>query len=150
MYLPDDIFGKLRHIVTLAQKFLFVGNLEKIKRIDMILYALHRIRKQLPSDWMFHIVGDGPEMQTWLQLTERLAISSHITFHGRIPWGESLFRLYKESDLLLMTSTSEGTSRTLIEAMAFGLPAISTEVGAAPELLGPRVLVRVGDAVRYA
>jgi glycosyltransferase involved in cell wall biosynthesis len=91
-----------------------------------------------------------PEMQTLYQLTVQLGVTSHVSFHGRIPWSESLFRLYKESDLFLMASTSEGASRTLIEAMAVGLPAISTEVGIAPELLDPRVLVKVNNEVEYA
>jgi glycosyltransferase involved in cell wall biosynthesis len=148
--LPDFIFGRPRHYNKPASRFLFVGHLEKVKRLDMILNALHRIRDQLPSGWMFHIVGDGPEMQTLLQITNRLGISSHVNFHGRIQWGDSLFTLYKESDLLLMASTSEGASRTLFEAMAFGLPVVSTSVGAAPELLDGRALVSVGKIQEYA
>jgi len=148
--LPDDIFGEPKHFVAPAGRFLYVGHLEKIKRVDILLQAFQRVKGELPSNWLFDIVGDGPEMLNLNQLAEGLGIKSHVYFHGRIAWGESLFRFYKEANLLLIASTSETGPRTLIEAMAFGLPAISTEIGVAPELLDPQVLVRVGDAVRYA
>lgn len=148
--LPDHIFCGPRHYAKPASRFLYVGHLEKIKRVDVILKALGRAKGELPADWFFNIVGDGPERPTLNRLAERLGIISHVCFHGRLSWGETLFRYYREADLLLMASTSEGASRTLIEGMAFGLPIITTPVGIAPELLDDQTLVPVGDVDEYA
>lgn len=149
VHLPDHIFRGPRTITSPARNFLYVGTLEKIKQIDLILKVLNRIKDRLPSDWMFQIVGDGPEMEPLIELTGRLGIKPHVSFCGRIEWGEPLFTFYRESDLLLMASRSEGASRTLMEAMAFALPVISTEAGTAVELLDPRVLVKTGGDLEY-
>ncbi|MBI5586250.1 MAG: glycosyltransferase family 4 protein [Deltaproteobacteria bacterium] len=148
--LPDQAPGEPKRFAAPARHFLYVGSLEKIKQVDTLVKALGRIRDRLPADWTFQIVGDGPEMQPLIGLGERLGLSDHLFFPGRVEWGDPLFALYRKSDLLLMASRSEGASRTLLEAMAFGLPIISTEVGTAPELLDPRALVKTGRETEYA
>jgi glycosyltransferase involved in cell wall biosynthesis len=150
VYLPDDLKGAYKEFAVPARRFLYVGHLEKVKRVDLIICALNSVSNRLPSGWMFEIVGDGPEMPALMELARKWRLQSHIMFHGRVPWGEPMFRLYRNSDLFLMASTSEGASRALMEAMAFGLPSISTNVGSAPELLDPRVLVGVGNTKDYA
>jgi glycosyltransferase involved in cell wall biosynthesis len=148
--LPERTPDEPKRFEAPARHFLCVGSLEKIKQVDVLVQALGRIRDRLPADWTFQIVGDGPEMQPLIGLAQRLGLSAHLFFPGRVEWGEPLFTLYRKSDLLLMASLSEGASRTLLEAMAFGLPVISTEVGTAPELLDPRALVKRGRETEYA
>jgi glycosyltransferase involved in cell wall biosynthesis len=54
---------------------------------------------------------------------------------GTVPWGEELFRYLDEADLFVLPSLTESMPRSLIEAMARGLPAIGSDVGGIKELL---------------
>ena len=130
-------------------KFLYVGHLEAVKRVDLILVALSRVASILPPNWHFDIVGSGPLSGDLIFLCEKLGISDHVTFHGRISSSESLRDCYHNADVFLMASYSEGASRALIEAMSFSLPIISTKVGNAAALLHPLALVSVNDLTEY-
>lgn len=147
--LPVELFSQPRQFIRPARFFLYVGHLEKVKRVDKVLRALKDSQSQFPADWRLDVVGDGPEWWALQRLGSQLGIESHINFHGRINWGESLFEFYRRSDLLMMASITEGSSRTLLEAMATGLPALSTAVGQAPELLDSCALAPVNDLSRY-
>jgi glycosyltransferase involved in cell wall biosynthesis len=148
--LPDEIWGSNRHFDAPARRLLYVGHMEKVKRIDLMLRALQRVGDKLPADWRLDLIGDGPDLPMLSQLAKDLKIHDHVCFEGRLPWGETLFRMYKEADLFLMASTSEGASRALMESMAFGLPAISTKVGSAPDVLNPLALANSGDLEDYS
>lgn len=148
--LPDELFMESRRFVRGAAKFLYVGHLERVKCVDLILHALAKIVKDLPSDWRFDIVGEGPEHIQLEKLADSLQISSHVRFHGRVAWGKRLFDMYRQSDMLLMASITEGASRTLLEAMAAALPIVSTAVGQAPDLLDKEVLVKPNNISGYA
>lgn len=124
-----------------AKAFLFIGHLEKIKSVHVILSALEQIAGQLPPDWRLDIIGDGPERHALATQAQAAGISTHVHFHGRVAWGADLFRFYEAADLLVMASLTEGNSRTLLEAMAFALPALSTAVGEAPRHLLADALV---------
>jgi glycosyltransferase involved in cell wall biosynthesis len=133
-----------------ARRFLFVGHLEKVKAIPVILRAFALVGDQLASGWTLEIVGDGPERDALETLALDLGIAGRVTFRRRVAWGEELFRLFRDAEFLLMSSSSEGNSRTLIEGMAFGLPALSTAVGEAPRLLDAEALVPPGDVPAFA
>jgi len=72
-------------------------------------------------------------------------ISDKVIFHGFVEWGHKLFSLLASMDIFVLSSISEGMPRALIEAMAQGLPCISTNVPGADELLGKNELVSIGD-----
>jgi len=149
-YLPEDFGAAPRCYREPARRYLYVGHLETVKRVDLIIAALGLARERLPKGWHLEVVGSGPLERGLRAMTARLGLGSHLTFHGRIEWGEPLFRFYEQADLVLMASTSESGPRTLPEAMAFALPVISTSVGIAPELLDKSVLTPVGSAKAYA
>ena len=148
--LPENLPDRSRHFTTPASRFIYVGHLEKVKRVDLILRAFHLVRDILPTNWKFDIIGDGPEMHELQALAKQLEVHANVQFHGRLTRGPSLFEFYSKADTLLMASTTEGASRTLIEGMAYGLPIISTKVGTAPDLLEDCALVAVDDTPKYA
>lgn len=146
--LPDKLFSGPKKFTEPAHRFVYVGHLEQIKRVDLLLRALHAVSGLLPAQWTFAIIGDGPERPRLQSLAVELGIVSHVFFHGRIEWTR-IFDYYRNADILLMASTSEGASRTMLEGMAAGLPVLSTAVGLASDLLDDRCLVNVGDVGEY-
>jgi glycosyltransferase involved in cell wall biosynthesis len=150
VHLIDEAFGQPRHFATVARRFLYVGHLERVKRVDWILLALWRVREYLPEDWVFDVVGDGPEQNVLGRLAYNLGIQDHVKFHGRLKWGAPIFEIYQSADLLLMASLTEGASRAMLEAMAAGLPVLSTAVGEARELLDPQAVSALDDVEVYS
>ncbi len=93
------------------------------------------------------IAGEGPERERLEALAESLAISGRVTFTGVVGQDEALW-LYREADIFCLPSLSEGLPAVLIEAMACGLPVVTTRVDAIPELVSDEVdglLVPPGD-----
>lgn len=147
--LPENVFSQPRNYTNPACRFLCVGHLEKVKRLDWLLQVLKLANEKLSSKWTLDVVGDGPEESNLRQLVKRLGIHSNVIFHGRVGWGDRLFKLYRDADLFLISSLTESGPRTLIEAMASGLPVLSTAVGQAPELLDSSAVVPVHDLDGY-
>ena len=139
-----------RAFTSSATRFLFVGHLEKIKSVHFIIAALAQLSPDLPPEWRLDIVGDGPERAALTLLAQEAGIGGHVRFHGRVPWGDELFSFYQRADLLLMASLTEGNSRTLLEGMAFALPAVSTAVGEASRHLSAAALAPPGARQAFA
>jgi glycosyltransferase involved in cell wall biosynthesis len=84
----------------------------------------------------FVIIGDG-ELRGYLEeRSRRLRIEDSVIFAG---FREDAAAIYRELDLVVLTSTNEGTPLTLLEAMAAGLPVVATEVGGVVDILGERL-----------
>lgn len=84
-----------------------------------------------------NIVGDGPERAS----LESAAISAFggldVVFHGAIP-NRRVHEFYTLADIFIMPSYREGFPRVIIEAMAMGLPIVTTDAGGTRDLLGPQ------------
>ncbi|MHC1729265.1 MAG: glycosyltransferase family 4 protein [Syntrophobacteraceae bacterium] len=100
---------------------------------------------------VFFVVGgwaDTQEKKKVLDEIEKLSLNDYIVFAGEVPHGEVL-EYYRFADIYLLPSYHEGMPISILEAMAAGLPVISTPVGGIPELISDGVngyLVPVGDA----
>jgi glycosyltransferase involved in cell wall biosynthesis len=108
-----------------------VARLDSIKNHRMMIKALKIIHHTYP-DTVLIIVGDGPEREDLGKLTAQLEISSNVIFTG---FREDVHLFYKIMDIFLLTSFSEGTAMTLLEAMASSLPCIVTGVGGNREIV---------------
>lgn len=80
------------------------------------------------------LVGDGPEGDTLKALVAELGLSDHVTFAGRLGEAATLETIAR-SDALVLTSFMEGLPIVLMEAMALGVPVISSRVAGIPELV---------------
>jgi len=103
---------------------LFVGLLRYYKGLSYLLQAMTHIRARLL------VIGEGPMENEWRRLAEALAIADKVRFLGQIP-NEQLPAFYHAADLFVLPAThrSEAFGLVQVEAMAAGLPIISTELG---------------------
>jgi glycosyltransferase involved in cell wall biosynthesis len=111
-----------------------VGRLEPEKGHRFLIEAVRRLSDQGHS---IHatVVGPGKEVDNLRQSVEERGLSGRISICGAIPWGSELFAKLDEASLFVLPSLTEGMPRSLIEAMARGLPAIGSDVGGIKELL---------------
>ena len=108
-----------------------VARLDGIKNQQMMIKALKKVHQWHPETKLL-IVGDGPERQNLEKLVDALELSSHVMFTG---FRQDTHLFYQLMDIFLLTSFSEGTAMTLLEAMASGVPCIATGVGGNPEIV---------------
>ena len=85
------------------------------------------------------IIGDGPERRNLENLSRLLGIADRVTFAGWLSQNTDVYRAMQTAKIFVMNSRSEGGPRVLFEAMALGLPVISTRVGNAPNTVIERV-----------
>ncbi len=108
-----------------------VARLDPIKNHRLMIKALESVRQAFPETFLI-IVGDGPERENLESFASKLGLSSYVIFTG---FREDIHNYMKIIDVFLLTSFSEGTAMTLLEAMASSLPCIVTEVGGNPEIV---------------
>jgi L-malate glycosyltransferase len=110
---------------------ILVGRLAPIKRVDLFLHVVERMRTVLPAVTAT-VVGDGPRRRELEELAHRLGLDRNVTFAGHQqdvePW-------LGRARLFVLTSASEGLSLSLMEAMMRGLPAVVSHVGDLGELV---------------
>ena len=96
-------------------------------------------------DARFLVVGGGDLHNALVELARELGITDKVTFTGLI---DDVDSVYQTLDVLVQPSDTEGTPRTVVEAMAHGVPVVATDVGDVAELLDHGrcgVLTRPGD-----
>lgn len=104
--------------------FILVGRLVKNKGFE---YALESFSKINTKDKHLLILGDGPEKNNLIKLTEDLSIKNEVSFLGNIT--NEIEKFYNASNCFIMSSTYEPFGQTIIEAMATGIPVISWKSG---------------------
>lgn len=107
-----------------------ISNFRRVKRIDRVVEWFHRISEQVPSTLL--MVGDGPELPRAEQSVREGGLSGKVHFIGRQDPVESLLGV---SDLLLLPSETESFGLAALEALACGVPVMSSDAGGLPELI---------------
>ncbi len=133
-----------------AQDFVLgtVARLDPVKNQTMMLEAFSRFHQRFPESWLL-MVGDGPDRQLLEQLAMDLGITRRTIFTGFINEPANHLSIM---DVFLLSSHTEGTSMTLLEAMSLGIPSVVTEVGGNPEIIRHRengLLASAGDAEQF-
>ncbi len=106
-----------------------ISNFRKVKRIDDVVKVFYEIQKKIPSRLM--MIGEGPEKEKAEELCEKLNISNKVIFFGNSNEIESILNY---SDLFLLPSQTESFGLAALEAMACGVPVISSNSGGLPEV----------------
>ncbi len=125
-----------------------VSNFRKVKRIDDVIEIFYKIQKKVPSKLV--MVGDGPELEAAEELVKKLNIEEKVIFLGKSNEVDKILCL---TDLFLLPSETESFGLAALEAMASGVPVISSNTGGIPEVNIEGVsgyLADVGDVEKMA
>lgn len=106
-----------------------VSNFRKVKRINDVVETFYRVQQKMPAKLM--MVGDGPERRPAEELVKSLGIRDKVIFFGNSNEVDSIL---KYSDLFMLPSETESFGLAALEAMACGVPVISTNAGGLPEV----------------
>jgi N-acetyl-alpha-D-glucosaminyl L-malate synthase BshA len=125
---PIDAFRRV--IAPDGERILIhASNFRKIKRVEDVVRIFAGINKVIPSKLLF--VGDGPDRPAAESLSRDLGICNDIRFVGKQEQMEEILAI---SDLFILTSDYESFGLAALEAMAAGVPVISTDAGGLPEV----------------
>lgn len=109
----------------------FVGRLAPIKRVDLLLDAVARIRAVVPGV-RATVVGDGPLRERLQERAKELGLQRNVVFAGQQRNVEEWLR---RARIFVLTSETEGLALSMIEAMLSGLPVVVSRVGDLPDLV---------------
>ncbi|RYY95869.1 MAG: N-acetyl-alpha-D-glucosaminyl L-malate synthase BshA [Chitinophagaceae bacterium] len=126
---PIDAFRKV--IAPNNERILLhASNFRKVKRVQDVVQIFAQVQKEIPSKLLF--VGDGPERATAEDLSRQLGVCDDIRFVGKQEQMEDILAI---ADLFLLTSEYESFGLAALEAMAAGVPVISTNAGGLGEIM---------------
>jgi glycosyltransferase involved in cell wall biosynthesis len=109
-----------------GRELLFVGRLAAVKGVPVLLEAL----RDLPGDWHLTVIGDGPDRA----MLETDIGDLPVTFAGYRSQAE-VAKALSETDVFVLPSFAEGVPVVLMEAMASGVPVVTTRIAGVPELV---------------
>ena len=106
-----------------------ISNFRKVKRVEDVLKIFARVNRRIPSKIL--MVGDGPERYKIEELCTKLDLCSRVKFIGKVRDTQAVLEI---SDLFLLPSETESFGLAALEAMAVGVPVISSNTGGIPEV----------------
>lgn len=125
---PIDAFKKV--IAPEGERILLhASNFRRVKRVQDVVKIFAEVRKSLPAKLLF--VGDGPERPMAEDLGRELGIFEDIRFVGKQEQMEDILAI---ADLFLLTSEYESFGLAALEAMAAGVPVVSSDAGGLKEI----------------
>lgn len=125
---PLDAFRKV--LAPNGEKIIaHASNFRKVKRVNDIIRIFANINKVVPSKLL--MVGDGPDRPGAEELCRELGICDDVRFLGKQQEMEEILAI---SDMFMLTSEYESFGLSALEAMAAGVPVLSSNAGGIPEI----------------
>jgi len=149
LYKPAPDSSLKKKVAPGGEKILVhTSNFRPVKRVPDTIRVFERIHKEVPSKLI--LIGDGPDRSECERLCRQLELCDKVKFLGK---QEGFVDILTSSDLFLIPSQSESFGLAALEAMACGLPVISSSVGGLPELVRHNetgFIAEIGDIDRMA
>ncbi|MFT5780277.1 MAG: N-acetyl-alpha-D-glucosaminyl L-malate synthase BshA [Crocinitomicaceae bacterium] len=106
-----------------------ISNFRKVKRVEDVLLMFEKVNEKIPCRIL--LVGDGPERYKLEELCTKIGLCDRVKFLGKIT---DTFHVLQLSDLFVLPSETESFGLAALEAMAVGVPVISSNTGGLPEV----------------
>ncbi len=140
--------------------FIYIGRLSSEKGVNYLIRAMADLLTQLDEENrpQLFIAGDGPMREQLESMCQSLNISQQVTFLGHLN-KEDLRTILPKMDLCIQPSLTEGFSKAWVEALLYGIPVISSRVGAASYviedhkrgwLVSPEASDEIVEKINYA
>lgn len=113
---------------------LYLGRVAFEKNLEFLLRATDLARRDVPS-LLLIIAGEGPAEKALHQLTKELGLERHVKFIGYLNRTSTLLDCYSAADAFVFASLTETQGLVLLEAMALGVPVVSTAVMGTRDIL---------------
>lgn len=144
---PEQMIGIIYNGIDIAEfvpdsgqrpagKFIITSGasrLTKRKGHRFLVSAVKELSVKYPQV-EYKVLGEGNELEALQDLVREMRLDGHVSFVGRVPHDE-VVRYYQEASLFVLPSLNEGMSNAMLEALAAGLPIVSTRTGGAEELV---------------
>lgn len=130
---------------------LYVGRVAFEKNIDFLLRALVEVRREI-ADALLVVCGEGPARARLARLAHALGLDAAVQFVGYLDRATELPDCYRAADAFVFASRTETQGLVLLEAMALGVPVVSTAVMGTRDVVGPArgALVAADDEHDFA
>ena len=128
--LENNDFYKKRFAPNNEKIICHISNFRKVKRIKDVLLSFEKISKEI--DVKLILVGDGPERSALEKISRESQYRNNIYFLGSLKSTKEVLNI---SDLFFLPSSTESFGLSALEAMACGVPVISTKTGGIPEVV---------------
>lgn len=124
--------GQLRRNLGLSDKptIIYTGRLSVEKGVDSLIHSFSKVRDEIVCQLI--IIADGPERKHMHRLLDQHCLSEFVIW---IEEADDVSEYLNASDIFVLPSRFEGLSNSLLEAMACGLPVISTRVGGSIDVI---------------
>lgn len=130
------IDARVERLVRDPPRLVFLGRLAAVKGVDVLLRAVAILRAgPSPLPVSLTVVGDGPERHRLERLVKELSCRDAVEFVGQVD-RQGLGRHLRDADLCVLPSLSEGYCKALLDAFAYGVPVVASDVGAAGRVVG--------------
>jgi N-acetyl-alpha-D-glucosaminyl L-malate synthase BshA len=149
VYYPRDVEALKRDFVRPGEKLLIhISNFRPVKRVMDVVEILDKVNRHMPTRLLF--VGEGPELSKVMSRVKELGLMDRVIFCGK---QDDVAQIICLADVMLLPSEKESFGLVALEAMACGVPTVSSNTGGIPELIThgeTGFLEDVGDTERMA
>lgn len=134
----DGLRFRIKHGIPESRPLLVhVGRVAHEKNIRFLLEMVAKLRNDQP-DILFLICGEGPAKGDLQQQVRRLGLDAHVMFVGYLDRETELLDCYRAADVFVFASRTETQGLVLLEAMALGVPVVSTAVMGTIDIVKPQ------------